>query len=298
MKVVGFTFVRNAITYDYPVEASIRSLLPLCDELIVAVGNSQDQTRELVASIDSPKIKIIDTVWDDSLRASGQVLAVETDKAYAAVPEDADWAIYLQADEILHEKDYDTLRQTMERYKDRPEVEGLLFGYRHFYGNYNYIGDARKWYLHEVRILRKRPDIHSYRDAQGFRKDPDGMQKLNVVPVDAHIYHYGWVKPPDKQADKRAYFESLYHAPDPALAAIEEWDYSDSTRLKPFTGSHPQAMQERIARLNWQFHYDPAKAHYSLKERILGAYEKRFGRRLFEFRNYKMLRGKKSANSR
>jgi hypothetical protein len=290
MKVVGFTFVRNAITYDYPVEASIRSLLPLCDELVVAVGNSKDATRELVASIDSPKIKIIDTVWDDSLRVSGRVLAVETDKAYAAIPDDADWAIYLQADELLHEKDYDTLRGAMERYKDKPEVEGLLFAYQHFYGNYDYIGDARKWYLHEVRILRKRPDIHSYRDAQGFRKDPDGMQKLNVVPVDAHIYHYGWVKPPDKQADKRAYFESLYAAPDPKLAAIEEWDYSDSTRLKPFTGSHPKEMQERIARLNWQFHYDPKKARYTLKERILGAYEKHFGRRLFEFRNYKVLK--------
>ena len=35
MKVVGFTFIRNALTYDYPVLESIQSLLPLCDEMVV-----------------------------------------------------------------------------------------------------------------------------------------------------------------------------------------------------------------------------------------------------------------------
>ena len=63
MKVSGFTFIKNAVKYQYPIAEAIRSILPLCDEVIVAVGDCSDGTRELVASIDQ-KIKIIDTNWD------------------------------------------------------------------------------------------------------------------------------------------------------------------------------------------------------------------------------------------
>ena len=84
MKVSGFTFIRNAITYDYPIVEAIRSILPLCDEVVVAVGNSEDATLQLIQSID-PKVRIIETVWDDTVREGGRTLALETDKAYAAI---------------------------------------------------------------------------------------------------------------------------------------------------------------------------------------------------------------------
>ena len=105
MKVSGFTFIRNAIKYDYPVVEAIRSILPLCDECVVAVGQSEDGTRALIESIDPDKIRIIDTVWDDSLREGGAVLAQETDKAFRAISQDADWAFYIQGDEVVHEDD-------------------------------------------------------------------------------------------------------------------------------------------------------------------------------------------------
>src|SRR5688500_172615 len=119
MKVSGFTFVRNAIKFDYPVVESIRSILPLCDELIVSVGNSEDETLALIQSINSPKIKIFQSVWDESLKEGGRILAVETDKAFSHVSPDATWAFYIQADEVLHENEYDTIRAAMEQYKDR-----------------------------------------------------------------------------------------------------------------------------------------------------------------------------------
>lgn len=127
MKVAGFTIVRNAIKYGYPVVESIKSILPLCDKVYVAVGSSEDATLELVRSIAPEKIEIIETVWDDSLREGGRVLAVETDKAFDAIPKDYDWCIYIQADEVLHEKDFPALRAAMQSYKDATEVEGLLF---------------------------------------------------------------------------------------------------------------------------------------------------------------------------
>ena len=97
MFVSGFTFIRNAVKFDYPAEASIRSLLPLVDELIVCLGNSEDDTESLINSIGDPKIKVVHSVWDDSLREGGKVLALETNKALDAVSPQADWCIYLQA---------------------------------------------------------------------------------------------------------------------------------------------------------------------------------------------------------
>lgn len=110
MKVSGFTFIRNAVLYDYPIVESIRSLLQLVDEMVVAVGKSDDATEDLIRAIGSDKLRIVPTVWDDSLREGGRVLAAETDKALAAIAPDADWAFYLQGDEAIHEEDYATIR--------------------------------------------------------------------------------------------------------------------------------------------------------------------------------------------
>ena len=197
MKIAGFTFVRNAIKYDYPIIEAITSILPICDELVVAVGNSEDGTLDLIQSIDSPKIKIIETIWDDSLREGGRVLAVETDKALAAISPDADWCFYIQGDEVVHEKYLPVIKKAMEDNLHKTEVEGLLFKYLHFYGSYNYVADAHRWYRREIRVVRNTGNVLSYRDAQGFRTKDN--QKLKVKLIDAFIYHYGWVKPPEIQ---------------------------------------------------------------------------------------------------
>lgn len=290
MKVSGFTFVRNAIKYDYPVVESITSILPLCDEFIVSVGQSEDTTLELIRSIPSDKIRIVESVWDDSLRTGGRVLAVETDKAFAQVAPDADWSFYLQADEVVHEKYLPVIREAMERYQEEPEVEGLLFHYTHFYGTYRYVGDSRNWYRREIRVVRKDALIHSYRDAQGFRKED---RKLQVKLIDAYIYHYGWVKNPFHQKAKEKTFYKLWHPDKPALEAApaeELFDYTKIDSLKRFQGSHPQVMQDRIARKDWEFTFEPGKRKTSLKNQLLHWIEKRTGRRLFEYRNYRLLR--------
>lgn len=290
MKVVGVTFIRNAIRYDYPVTESLRSLLPLCDEVIVAVGASDDGTRALISGLDSPKIRILDTVWDDSLREGGQVLAVETDKALAAVPPDADWIFYLQADEVLHEADYPAIRAAMTRCLPDARVDGLLFDYYHFYGSYDYLGAARRWYRHEIRVVRANRGIHSYRDAQGFRKP--GNQKLTVQPAHAHIYHYGWVKEPAAMQGKQETFNRYWH--DDAwtaanVAPAAEFDYTGIDALTRFPGAHPAAMAERIARRNWRFDHDPTRNRIPLKDRLKTLAERWFGWRL-GYQNYRLLR--------
>ncbi|HPG33576.1 MAG: glycosyltransferase family 2 protein [Lentimicrobiaceae bacterium] len=289
MKVSGFTFIRNAVKYDYPVVEAITSILPLCNEFVVAVGKSDDQTRALIESIDSPKINIIDTVWDDSLREGGRVLAVETDKAFDAISSDSDWAFYIQGDEVLHEKYHDHVQEAMLRWKDHPEVEGLLLNYLHFYGSYDYVGDSRRWYRKEVRIIRNNKQIRSYRDAQGFRKN---NTPLRVKQAEATMYHYGWVKPPEAQQAKQEYFNKLWHDDEwveKKIPKVDSFDYSNIDALAHFNASHPAVMQPRIERQNWHFTFDPTTKRLPLKSRILHTIEELSGWRPGEYKNYKII---------
>jgi len=289
MKVSGFTFIRNAAKYGYPVREAILSILPLCDEFIVLVGNSEDSTLSLVHSIESSKIKIIKSVWDESLRSGGRVLAAETDKAYQATSPESDWAFYIQADEVLHEQYIDVVKTAMIRYKDDTTIDGLLFNYKHFYGSFDYVGESYTWYRREIRIIRRRPDIFSYRDAQGFRKLPN--KKLNVKLIDAFIYHYGWVRPPKILHQKQISFDSLYHGEKVADKKDKpEFDYSQDVALSKFTGTHPQVMLERIMIKNWIFSYDLSTDHFRLKDKLKRFVEKMTGWQPGEYRNYKIIK--------
>lgn len=289
MKVSGFTIARNAVKFDYPVVEAITSILPLCDEFVVNVGKCEDGTLELIRSIGSEKIRIIESEWDDSLREGGKLLAIETNKAFDAVSADSTWAFYIQADEVLHERYLDVVRKGMEAHKYNAQVEGLLFNYTHFYGSYDYVGNSRRWYRNEVRVIRNDKQIRSYRDAMGFRKNDE---KLKVKPLDAWMYHYGWVKPPKAQQEKQKSFHKMWHDDKSAermAGAADEFDYSHIDSLELFKGTHPAVMQKRIQEKNWQFHFDTSKIKLSLKDRLLMQVEKRTGWRPGEYRNFEII---------
>ena len=290
MKVCGFSFIRNAKKFDYPIKEALQSILPICDKIIVAVGNSEDNTRELVTSIAPNKIEVIDTVWDDSLREGGRVLAVETDKAFQAIPNKYDWVFYIQGDEVLHEKYLPIVKSGMEKYKDHKEVDGLLFNYCHFYGSYDYVGVSSSWYRNEIRIIRNNKHFYSYKDAQGFRKYEN--EKLNVKLLDAYVYHYGWVKDPRAQQQKQETFHKLWHDDnwvDKHIVKADEFDYSTVDALQKFMGTHPEVMLERIAAKNWQFDYDLSKGNFSRGDRFRKFIERVFNFRIGEHKNYKII---------
>jgi hypothetical protein len=289
MKVTGFSFVRNAIKYDYPIVEAIKSVLPICDNFVLAVGKSDDDTLELVKNIDPSKIQIIETIWDDSLREGGRVLALETDKAFAAIPSESDWAFYIQGDEVIHEKYLETVYKEMERWKDHPKVDGLLFHYKHFYGSYDYVGISSQWYTHEIRIVRNNKNIYSYRDAQGFRKNDN--EKLSVKPVNAYIYHYGWVKNPKSMQQKMENFHKLWHSDEwinTNVAKQDEFDYSNIDALIQFKETHPKVMIDRINQRNWKFDFDISCNHLSLKNKFKRFLETYFGIKI-GYKNYRIV---------
>ena len=290
MKIAGFTIIKNAVINDIPIVEAIRSILPVVDEMIVLIGDSTDATTSLIESIGDPKIKIHHSIWNKNLRKGGAVLADQTNQAFNLIGPAYTWAFYIQADEVVHEKYHAAIQEGCEKYAQDTEVQGLLFNYKHFYGTYDYVGDSRKWYAKEIRIIRNNKAISAYRDAQDFRI---GNKKLPVAAINASIYHYGWVKSPT-QMRKKIKESSVFWNDDTQMQKIkagpEDYDFTEFDSLVKFTDTHPAVMLERIQRKNWNVEIDLSQKKFSFKNKCLYLFEKFTGIRPFDFKNYKIIR--------
>lgn len=289
MKISGFTIIRNAILNDYPAQEAIRSILPVVDEMVVAVGKSDDDTEGLIRRIGSEKIRIVHSEWDLDQLPGGKVMAIETNKAFQLIAPDSDWAFYIQCDEVVHEQYHVPILEACRRYLGQKEVLGLVFGYLHFYGTYDYYGDSRRWYNKEIRIIRNDKRISSFRDAQGFRMDG---KRLPSKLIDAVMYHYGWVKNPALM-DRKLRTLSTNWMGKAMRERLERtqgvFNYDEYDSLERFTGTHPVVMHARISEKNWEVELDVTQKRFSPKKKLLYLIEKLTGKRLFTFKNYKII---------
>lgn len=292
MFVTGLTIIKNGVKLKYPFLESIQSLLPICDEFIAVVGDCEDDTRDKILSLNSPKIKIIDTIWDPTLREGGKILAQQTNIGIDAAK--GDWIFYMQADDMVHEKDLPEIYAEMKACLNDPEIEGLLFPYHHFW-TYDYITIGRS-YRREIRIVRNIPGLRSYRDAQGFRKYPDIATyekghsgfKLRTKLIRPHVFAYGRVRPPKEENEKIREFVRYWQSDEEIAKRFENqdaFDYEKVDRIMPFPAiGHPALMAERI-RLN-TFHVKPKQGHFSFRKRLKHWVERITGRRIGEYKNY------------
>lgn len=289
MKISGFTIIKNAVLNDYPIVEAIQSILPVVDEMVVLIGDCEDDTEGLIKSINSDKIKIHHSVWNPNLRKGGVVLADETNKAFQLIDPASTWAFYIQGDEVVHENYYNNILAACKKYENDTRVEGLLFKYVHFYGTYDYVGDSRKWYNKEVRIIRNDKKISSYKDAQGFRV---GNEKLKVKEVDAYVYHYGWVKSPEQMMKKQKNVGTFWYNDEELKGYLEQPDYfnfENYDSLALFKETHPSVMKNRIEKKNWKVNLNLSQKKFSFKDGLLYKFEKITGIRLFDFKNYKII---------
>ncbi len=304
MKISGFTLVRNGTSFDYPYLESLRSLLPLVDELIINVGRGDDDTWEQIQKFATNegqgKVIPFESDWQldqPEKKRGGLILSEQTNAALLRCT--GDWCFYLQADEVLHEADLPILKKTLERVHTDPKVEGLLFNYYHFYGSFDVIQESRSTYRREVRAVRRNSQPKSVGDAQSFRKT-DGS-KLSVILSGARVFHYGWVRKPSAMKEKTFFMDQLYHG-DPSKKNLanrtphtgENYRYKRFWGLKPFRESHPSVMKDRIEQKGW--HWDLARSPFQVslgdsKKIALDCIEKLTGIRLFEYRSYRLLGG-------
>ena len=106
------------------------------------------------------------------------------------------------------------------------------------------------------------------------------------------MYHYGWVRDPRAMQRKQQAFGHLYHDDkwiEENLANAGEFDYSRIDSLERFQGTHPNVMQDRIKHLNWEFDHDLSKNKLAPRERLKRLASHLLGRRIGEYRNYKMI---------
>lgn len=240
MKISGFTIVRNAIKFHYPVVASIQSILPICDEFIVNVGDSLDGTLEMIKSIQSPKIRILQTKWD--MTKGPTVLSEQTNIAFKECT--GDWAFYLQTDEVIHEEDLPKLKELMQKKLDDPSVDALRFKWLHFYGSYwRYRIDAG-WYQKQDRIVRNNGTVESYGDAFAFRRI-DG-KPLHSYATNCFLYHYGWVQSSGVMAQRRQNAQAIGFIEKAENAEAQEFNYGDLERFPVYFGSHPATMRDEV----------------------------------------------------
>ena len=250
MKVSGFTFIRNAVQYDFPIVEAITSVLPIVDEFIVNVGKCDDGTLALVQSIETPKMKIIETEWNDALREDGQIFGIQQDMALSHCT--GDWAILVQGDEVLHEDDYPEIQNAMTRYLHHRNVLGLVLKMMHFKGDY---WSLDPWmYRKATRIIRNHRGVRSAPDGCDFRTDDKG-QMIKSGPygrrINAKVFHYGWVKEPRALEQKLSYQMSRHEgnqlsARDIALRAAFHSEYPTYDILKDYGGTHPNVMKTRV----------------------------------------------------
>jgi len=251
VKISGFTFIRNGNVLGYPFVPAIRSLLPLCDEIIVNVPRSTDGTLDSVKAIVGPKIRIIESDWDGNEKIGDPIMRRHTDLALEQCT--GDWCVYIQGDEVLHEDSIPAMRACMERELGNPRVQGLLVDYTHFYGSFWTEVYSLGWYYQEVRVVRRDPRIRSCGGAQGFRTTDN--QKLWVKNSGGRYFHYGYALEPsrarikyDNLSDVYGNSKAVHDTPNrPARF------YDDDQKVKPFKGTHPAVMNDIVAKANWNY---------------------------------------------
>lgn len=291
----GFSYIRNGITFEYPFIASIKSILPICDEFVVAVGDSSDGTREAIEDLKESKIKIIDTVWDDSLRKNGEIFAQQSNIALTACKHP--WLLHLQADEVIHENDLLKITTAIDTYHSHQNIEGFLFNFLNFFGNYHHLNDTRQQHRQEVRLIRNNQNIYSYKDSQGFRKyaswesytNKSQGQKLTVKRLEVNLFHYNFVRSLKGLNEKIKYFDRFWHADDELIEKYSNQkpiDYYNISRVKKFKDSHPAVMQQIIKKCISDFDPNKIKKDLSLKERFHYFMEDSFKMRLGEYKNF------------
>ncbi len=291
MKVSGFTFLRNGQKLGYPFVPSIRSVLPLVDEFVIALGPCDDDTEKMVREIGDPKIRILHTQWNEKMRGDYSVggFVYGQQKSIALFNCTGDWAFYLEADEVLHENDLPKIRAAMEKHLDDSRVEALAFDYLHFYGNKNTTASSPGWYRSEVRIIRN--TIPAWSSEALFFNVVDDHKKSRY-PRAAHtgatVYHYGWVRSEVQMDLKSATVQKYW---DDSKPKPMDYSHIDAAVLKEFTGAHPKIIQGWLPTAEGIFKTNPNHKLTSRekKHRRMMWLEKTFGFQ-FDKKHYQLVR--------
>ncbi len=297
MFVSGMTIAKNLVRLDYPFIEAIRSALPLCDEFVAVIGDSDDGTFEAVQQLNDPKIRIVRTTWSEKVTPRKCILAQQTNIGLHLCR--GDWVIYLQGNEVLHESSLPALRETMEAHKDNPEVEALLLERLTFWGDYDHVVHAYpERFKYSARILKPYVGMYSVRDAMSFAVF-DGYS-LNgryprAVDTGQDLFRYGFVQSPALLSEK---YKLAVHIDggDPNVGEENYYNYMPRQFVRRFEGTHPALMHDRVKACRFAIVDDDPRwrTKLTLKERqrlMETAFYRQFGLPHWRNTRYKLTGG-------
>lgn len=294
--VSGFSIVKNGEKFGYPYKESLLSLAPLVDEIVVAVGDSDDSTTEelekLAKNFPRP-LRLIDSPWDKTLTTGGLELSRQTNIALSHCAHDI--CFYLQADEVLFDEDYPQTKKDLIRFAQDEDVAAMALRWLHFYGNYSTVVHSRKWYRSEVRVIKRSKGLLSFGDAMGFRKkiNEGHFEKPLAALSSSHVGHYGWVRPPQIMAKKSEAMDRLWHGSSKDGLHSAETLYDPVFGMRVFNGSHPKVMQSRVQNTEG---FNPflgkkiKKDFEYFRQYFAGLIEDKTGWRPGEYKGYKLVK--------
>lgn len=247
----GILCVRNGFELDYNWEISGESLLGVCDELVLSDCESSDGTRERMNewSARDSRITLHSYPWSNPINTNEWwVDWLNTARQHAK----SDAVMFLDADEVLHEDSYETVRRA---------ADNGLAGFCH---RYNFWRDAQhlipegKCCGHEVlRIGPKNNWFPSdYPDPHG--RDADIIAKAQHL--DIRIFHYGFLRKREAFFKKAREVQRIWAGTfDPRLEAAEKFEGNWSempgvtgweNQLVDFTGTHPKIAHQWLKERN------------------------------------------------
>jgi len=283
MKISAFTFIKNGQILGYPFLQSIQSILTIVDEFIINIGESEDDTLMMIQSLASPKIRIIESHWNDSMQDRGYVYGQQ--KMIAQFNCTGDWAFYIEGDEVYHEKDLVQIKKSMEMHLNDSNVEALVFDFYHFYGNSNSYLDSPGWYRSEARIIKN--SLRTYAPDGLFWLVLDSNKKgryPRAKHTGASCYHYGWARSED-QMNLKVSKVQMYWGTKPVKI-----DYSqmDQSIIKEFKGTHPKFMGEWLKKNDKGLFQVDSSYKLTKKHRVMIKLENFFGLELSK-KHYKLV---------
>ncbi|HOX07936.1 MAG TPA: glycosyltransferase [Planctomycetota bacterium] len=236
----GCTIVRNAVKLGYPLEASIRSYLPVCDEVVVAYDpKSEDGTEGLVLDLARryPKVRPLASPWNMANHEGGTEIAIQSNMAIQACS--GQWVLYVQADEAVHEGCHAAIRQAL----GQPEICGAVFTRRSFMGTLDReIPEYRRGGL--LRLFRR-----GLAQAAGDAMSCAFLQKSEgkVVDLGAGLFNYSRMGSREEVIRRAESLHGFYHqSADEVRRNLDKEFKQETAHFDP--AAHPAAVLEQHGR--------------------------------------------------